>query len=135
MSQMMLIVEDEEVIRKSLSLQLSKAGYEVIEAEDGQRAILHLADHAFDLIICDIVMPNKDGWQLMKETKESPKARDIPVITLTAKSEDKDMFKTYDLGATYYIPKPFTKARLLYGIEMILSMGRENKPDIDPFKQ
>ena len=135
MSQRMLIVEDEEVIRKSLSLQLSKAGYEVLEAEDGQRAILHLADHAFDLIICDIVMPNKDGWQLMKETKESPKARDIPVITLTAKSEDKDMFKAYDLRATYYIPKPFTKARLLYGVEMILSMGRENKPDIDPLKQ
>lgn len=130
-----LVVEDEEIIRKSLKVQLSKLGHEVAEAEDGEKAILQLGQKRFDLIICDILMPNKDGWQLMKEIKESPKTRDIPVIVLTAKNEDTDMFKAYDLGAAYYIPKPFTKAQLLFGIQMISNNYREKKSDIDFLKQ
>lgn len=106
MSQRILIVEDEEVIRKFLRVQLNKSGYEVFEAEDGEKAILQLGHNRFDLIICDILMPNKDGWQLMKEIKASPKTRDMPILVLTAKNRDSDMFKAYDLGAAYYIPKP-----------------------------
>jgi len=131
MRQRILIVEDEEVIRKFSRVQLTKAGYEVFEAEDGEKAILQLGQHRFDLIICDIVMPNKDGWELMKEIKTSPKTRDVPIIVLTAKNRDSDMFKAYDLGAAYYIPKPFTKAQLFYGIDQIFGEHREPQNDID----
>jgi DNA-binding response OmpR family regulator len=114
-----LIVEDEELIRKFLRLQLSKWGYEVIEAEDGVQAILKFGKEDFDLIICDIMMPNKDGWELIKEVKLGPKTKDIPVIVLTGKTKDSDMFKGYDMGASYYMTKPFTKAQLLYGLKLM----------------
>jgi CheY-like chemotaxis protein len=111
-----LIVEDEKVVREFLMLQLSKWGYKVTEAEDGVQAILKLGKDNFDLIISDIMMPDKDGWELIKEVRLSPKTKNIPIIVLTTNDKDSDMFKGYELGANYYIPKPFTKAQLLHGI-------------------
>jgi DNA-binding response OmpR family regulator len=114
-----LIVDDEEVILKFLRIHLSKLGYEVREAADGEQAIEQLENGDFDLLICDILMPKKDGWQVLKEVKSNPRTKNIPVIILTAKDEDTDMFKGYALGANYYMTKPFTKAQLLYGLELI----------------
>jgi two-component system alkaline phosphatase synthesis response regulator PhoP/two-component system response regulator VicR len=119
MGKKILIADDEEVIRKFLKINLAKLGHEVKEAADGQQAIEQLSNDDFDLLICDILMPNKDGWQVLQEMKSNPKTKDIPVIVLTAKNEDTDMFKGYDLGASYYMTKPFTKAQLLYGLELI----------------
>jgi len=125
-----LVVDDEEVIRKFVRIQLGKLGYEIKEAEDGNKAIEVLGKENFDLLICDIMMPNKNGWEVIKEVRSNPKTRDLPIIVLTAKNEDKDMFKGYELGASYYITKPFTKAQLLYGIQLMFqeeggeSLGR-----------
>lgn len=130
-----LIVEDEKVIRKLLRIQLRQWGYQVTEAEDGVQAILKLGKENFDLILLDIMMPNKDGWDLMKEVRLSPKTKDIPVIVLTAKNKDSDMFKGYELGANYYIPKPFTKAQLLHGIKLVFEEGPNSAGQIDLTKQ
>jgi CheY-like chemotaxis protein len=119
MSKKVLIVDDEEVIRKLLRIHLVKWGYEVKEAVDGVQAIEQIGKDNFDLIICDILMPNMDGWQVLKEVKSNPKTKDMPVIVLTAKNEDSDMFKGYDWGANYYMTKPFTKAQLLYGLKLM----------------
>ena len=119
MSKRVLIVDDEEVIRKFLKIHLAKLGYEVTEAADGEQAIEQLGKDDFDLLICDIMMPKKDGWEVIKEAKSNPKTKNIPVIVLTAKNEDSDMFKGYDLGANYYMTKPFTKAQLLYGLKLM----------------
>jgi CheY-like chemotaxis protein len=73
----------------------------------------------FDLLICDIVMPNMDGWQVLKELKLDERIKNIPVIVLTAKEEDADKFIGYDLGANYYLNKPFRKAQLLYGLNLL----------------
>ena len=120
MSKRVLIVDDEEVIRKFLKIHLAKLGYEVKEAADGEQAIEQLGIDDFDLLICDILMPKKNGWEVMKEVKSNPKTRNLPVIILTAKIEDSDMFKGYDLGANYYMTKPFTKAQLFYGLKLML---------------
>lgn len=119
MSKRVLIVDDEEVIRKFLKIHLAKLGYEVKEAADGEQAIEQLGIDDFDLLICDILMPKKDGWEVMKEVKSNPKTKNLPVIILTAKNEDSDMFKGYDLGANYYMTKPFTKAQLFYGLKLM----------------
>jgi len=119
MKRKVLIVDDEEVIRKFLKVHLVKLGYEVMEAADGEQAIEQLGKDDFDLLICDIMMPKKDGWEVIKEVKSNPKMKNIPVIILTAKNEDPDMFKGYDLGASYYMNKPFTKAQLLYGLKLM----------------
>jgi DNA-binding response OmpR family regulator len=120
MSKKVLIVDDEEVIRKFLRIHLAKLGYEVKEAADGEQATEQLGKDDFDLLICDILMPKKDGWEVIKEVKSNPKTKNLPVIVLTAKNEDSDMFKGYDLGANYYMTKPFTKAQLLYGLKLML---------------
>ena len=119
MAKKILIVDDEEVIRKYLRINLVKLGYEVKEAVDGVEALEQLSRDKFDLLISDIVMPNKDGWEMLKEVRSNPKTKDIPVIILTGKNEDTEMFKGYDLGANYYMTKPFTKAQLLYGIKLM----------------
>jgi two-component system alkaline phosphatase synthesis response regulator PhoP len=128
MSKKVLVVDDEEVIRNLLRIHLIKLGYKVREAADGGKALEQLGKEDFDLLICDILMPNKDGWEVLKEVRSNPKTKDIPVIVLTAKNEDADMFKGYDLGANYYITKPFTKAELLYGIRLMLEGNSESPP-------
>ena len=120
MSKKVLIVDDEEVIRKFLRIHLGKLGYGVTEAADGEQAIEKLGKDDFDLIICDIMMPKKNGWEVIKEVKSNTKTNRIPLIALTAKNEDSDMFKGYDLGVNYYMTKPFTKAQLLYGLRLML---------------
>jgi DNA-binding response OmpR family regulator len=114
-----LIVDDEEVILKILRLRLSKLGYEVREATDGEQAIEQLENGDFGLVILDILMPKKDGWQVLREVKSNPRTKNIPVIILTAKDEDIDMSKGYSLGADYYMTKPFTMAQLLWGLQLV----------------
>jgi DNA-binding response OmpR family regulator len=125
MKRKILIVDDEEVIRQFLRNHLAKLGYEVKEAADGEQAIEELGKDDFDLLICDILMPKKDGWEVVKEVKSNSKTKQLPVILLTAKNEDSDMFKGYDLGASYYMTKPFTKAQLLYGLRLMFNDSPE----------
>jgi DNA-binding response OmpR family regulator len=127
MSRKILIVDDEEVIRKFLRVHLTKLGYEVKEAADGEQAIEQIGKDDFDLLICDILMPKKDGWEVIKEVKSDSKTKDIPVIVLTAKNEDTDMFRGYDMGVNYFMTKPFTKAQLLYGLKLMLNETPEEK--------
>jgi DNA-binding response OmpR family regulator len=125
MKRKILIVDDEEVVRQFLRNHLAKLGYEVKEAADGEQAIEELGKDDFDLLICDILMPKKDGWEVVKEVKSNSKTKQLPVILLTAKNEDSDMFKGYDLGASYYMTKPFTKAQLLYGLRLMFNDSPE----------
>jgi len=119
MKRRVLIVDDEEVIRKILRIHLAKLGYEVTEAADGEQAIEELGKDDFDLLICDILMPKKDGWEVVKEVKSNSRTKHLPVIVLKAKNEEADMVKGCNLGANYYMTKPFTKAELLYGLRLM----------------
>src|SRR4030042_5095457 len=119
MGKKVLIVDDEEIIRKFLRINLLKLGYEVKEAMDGVQALEQLGKDTYDLLISDVLMQNKNGWELLKAVKSNPKTEDLPVILLTAKNEDADMFQGYELGANYYMTKPFTKDQLLFGLKMM----------------
>jgi len=119
MSKKVLVVDDEDTIRKFLKIHLVKNGYEVKEAADGEQAIDQLKKDRFDLIICDIVMPKKNGWEVIQEVRSHSTTKHLPVIILTAKNEDEDMFKGYNVGANYYITKPFTKSQLFFAISLI----------------
>jgi two-component system alkaline phosphatase synthesis response regulator PhoP len=119
MGKKVLIVDDEEIIRKFLRINLLKWGYEVKEAMDGVQALEQLGKDSYDLLISDVLMPNKNGWEVLKAVRSNPKTKDMPVIILTAKNEDSDMFQGYELGANYYMTKPFTKDQLLFGLKMM----------------
>src|SRR4030067_1800506 len=126
MNKKVLVIDDEETIRKFIKIQLVKAGYEVKEAADGEQAMILLDRIRFDVLICDIMMPKKSGWEVLKEVRLNPQTSEIPVIVLTAKNEDDDMFKGYEQGVTYYITKPFTKSQLLFGLNAIFDRKKKS---------
>jgi DNA-binding response OmpR family regulator len=119
MSKKVLVVDDEDTIRKFLKIHLLKDGYDVKEAADGEEAIDQLKRDRFDLMICDLMMPKKNGWEVIREVRSHSTTKGLPVIILTAKNEDEDMFKGYSAGANYYITKPFTKSQLFFAINLI----------------
>ncbi len=115
-----LVVDDESRMRKLVHDFLAKRGYTVLEAEDGEKAI----DIFFDdqnkgiaLIILDVMMPKMDGWEVVREIRQYSK---VPIIMLTAKSEERDELQGFDLGVDEYISKPFSPKILMARVEAIL---------------
>lgn len=113
-----LVVDDESRMRKLVGDFLKKSGYQVIEASDGSMAL----DKFFEqkdiaLIILDVMMPKMDGWQVCKEIRRFSK---VPVIMLTAKSEERDELLGFELGVDEYITKPFSPKVLVARVEAIL---------------
>lgn len=116
--QTILIVEDEIKYRTLLSDYLMDEGFNVIEAEDGSIAMHYLEESHPDLMIVDIMMPNKDGYQLLKALRKDSA---LPVIVLTALSEDEDQLKGYELGADDYLTKPYSPKVLVAKVKALLS--------------
>lgn len=113
-----LVVDDEIRMRKLVHDFLVKSGYSVIEAQDGMEALdIFYEQPDIDLIICDVMMPKLDGWQVLKEIREKSK---VPFIMLTAKSEERDELYGFDKGADEYITKPFSPKILVARVEALL---------------
>lgn len=113
-----LVVDDESRMRKLVSDFLSKKDYEVIEAENGEQAVdLFFQDKNIALIILDVMMPKMDGWQVCREIRQYSK---VPIIMLTAKSDEKDELLGFELGVDEYISKPFSPKILVARVEAIL---------------
>jgi DNA-binding response OmpR family regulator len=120
-----LVVDDEELVRDSLKHHLTQCGYDVREAVDGVQAIEEIVTDHFDLVICDGMMPNKTGWDVLRKIKSNPKTTNIPVIVIVAKKVEPDIFNDYELGADYYMNKPFTRSQVLGVIRFILDDDSE----------
>jgi CRP-like cAMP-binding protein/ActR/RegA family two-component response regulator len=112
-----LIIEDNLEIRENLAEILELDGYEVITAEDGIEGVSQAQDHLPDLILCDIMMPNLDGYGVLHMLSRNPQTMRIPFIFLTAKAEKVDIRKGMSLGADDYIVKPFDETDLLSAVE------------------
>jgi CheY-like chemotaxis protein len=120
MSRTVLAVDDDVSVRRFIRTLLSRWGYEVKEAKNGGEAIDLITRNRFDLIICDVRMPVKDGWEVLRVLRSrAGEARETPVILLTGCTGESDMFRGYAEGANYYIAKPFTPAQLFYGIQLM----------------
>ena len=111
-----LVAEDEEAISNLVSMNLTKAGYQVDIANDGQEAADKLAEHQYDLCLLDIMLPVIDGYELL----EYARTLEVPVIFMTAKGETMDKVKGLRLGADDYITKPFQILELLARVESVL---------------
>ena len=122
-----LVVDDESRMRKLIKDFLVKSGYEVLEAEDGEKAVdtfLMVKDIA--LIILDVMMPKMDGWQVCREIRKNSK---VPIIMLTAKSSEADELKGFELGVDEYISKPFSPKILVARAEAVLRRSNAMTPD------
>ena len=116
--QTILIVDDESRMRKLLSDFLVKTGYSVLEAENGRQALdVFNREKDISLMILDVMMPEMDGWEVCREVRKSS---DLPIIMLTARSEEKDELLGFKLGVDEYISKPFSPKILVARVEAIL---------------
>ena len=113
-----LVVDDESRMRKLVKDFLARQGYTVLEAADGMEAMDYFyADKDIALIILDVMMPRMDGWQVCREIRMHSK---VPIIMLTARSEERDELQGFDLGVDEYISKPFSPKILVARVEAIL---------------
>ncbi len=113
-----LVVDDESRMRKLVKDFLVKSNYEVVEAQDGAQAVdIFFEQNDIDLIILDVMMPKMDGWQVCREIRQYSK---VPIIMLTAKSDERDELQGFELGIDEYISKPFSPKILVARVEAIL---------------
>ncbi len=117
-----LVIEDEEHIWKIIQYKLKSEDHDLIWASDGLKAMEILEEVKPDLIISDIMVPYMDGIQILKEIKSRKELRDIPVIMLTSKSQEKDVIHGLEMGAQDYITKPFSPAELILRVNKTLKL-------------
>lgn len=123
-----LVVDDEERMQKLLSDFLKMKDYEVLLAGNGEEAIdLFFKEKSIALIILDVMMPKMDGWTVLKTIREHSK---VPVIMLTARSEENDELKGFDYGADEYIAKPFSPKILVARVEALLRRSGVQKEEL-----
>ncbi|MCR5339180.1 MAG: response regulator transcription factor [Lachnospiraceae bacterium] len=119
-----LVVDDESRMRKLVKDFLVRSNFEVLEAEDGEKALdVFYSDPSISLIILDVMMPKVDGWTVCKEIRETSQ---IPIIMLTAKSTENDELQSFDIGADEYISKPFSPKILVARVEALLRRSGAN---------
>jgi len=121
-SKQVLIVEDERPIREMIAFGLKRAGFDVREAEDCRGARAALADHRPDLILVDWMLPDMSGLELTRALKRDRETRELPIILLTARSEEGDKVAGLEGGADDYITKPFSPRELLARIHAVLRL-------------
>lgn len=115
-----LVVDDEKHILELISYNLISAGYKVIKAQNGIDAIKLAFDEKPDLILLDIMLPEKDGYDVCREIRLSNEVRNIPIVMLTAKGEEFDKVLGLELGADDYVTKPFSVRELVARVKAIL---------------
>ena len=121
MPQKILVVDDEEDISFSLSRRLSAVGFEVICAEDGAEGLRRAQTEGPDLIVLDLMLPKIDGYKVCRLLKFDERYKRIPIIMLTARSQDDDMALGREMGAEAYMTKPFDSGELLQKIQELLA--------------
>ncbi len=121
MSKSILVVDDSETVRQVLQLTLSNAGFDVVEAVDGDDALVKLVEmESVDMIITDLNMPNIDGLQLIKKIREAGNHRFTPIVMLTTESSEEKKQAGREAGASGWIVKPFKPEQLLKVVKMVL---------------
>ena len=129
--QKILVVDDEARMRKLVSDFLAREGFEVLEAGDGEKAMdLFYGNKDIALILLDVMMPKMDGWQVLREIRESSQ---VPVIMLTARADEKDELRGFELGVDEYVTKPFSPRTLIARVNAILrrTVGKEENDRIE----
>lgn len=112
-----LVVEDERVLQKNIIKILRLEGFEVIGADDGASGVTCARQESPDLIVCDVMMPEMDGYEVLQTLQEDVDTALIPFIFLTAKTDRSDMRQGFEMGADDYLVKPFDADELLRAIE------------------
>src|SRR5579859_77433 len=130
MARKILAVDDEKSIVRLVQVNLERAGYQVVTAFDGKEALAKIAADCPDMVICDVMMPYMDGFEVLNTLRKDPATRDLPFIMLTAKAMEADIFTGWKSGVHLYLTKPFSPPELLSFVRRIFEA--EESPDGEP---
>src|SRR5580704_738361 len=127
MTKRIVLIEDNKAVRENITEILELSNYEIMGAENGKAGVDLVTKELPDLVICDIMMPELDGYGVLNALSKNPKTSGIPFIFLTAKSERTDFRKGMEMGADDYLTKPFDDTELLNAIEARLNKKEQLK--------
>ena len=134
MAKKILVCDDERHIVRLIQVNLERAGYIVVTAFDGKEGLEKVKSEKPDCCVLDVMMPYMDGFEVLKNLRREPETESLPVIMLTAKAQDKDVFDGYHYGADMYLTKPFNPMELVTFVKRITdgggTGGKDNRFDI-----
>jgi len=119
-----LVAEDSEMIREAIRRELTQAGFEVVTAVDGEDALRISKEQRFDAVSSDVMMPNRDGYELVRALRADPHYRDVPIVMVTSKDARIDAVRGYDAGADAYLTKPADAEELIVTLGALLQKRR-----------
>src|SRR5512135_393571 len=126
MGQRILVVDDDKEIVRSISAYLEKAGYTVWIAYEGETALHIIRSDRPDLVVLDLMLPDRDGWSITRIVRGDPSLAATPIVMLTARVEGEDRVMGLDLGADDYIPKPFNPHEVVARVRAVLRRASDN---------
>lgn len=121
-----LVCDDERHIVRLIQVNLERQGYNVVTAFDGKDGLEKIRAEKPDLVVLDVMMPYMDGFEVLKTIRKEPETEALPVIMLTAKAQDKDVFEGYHYGADMYLTKPFNPMELVTFVKRIAAGGSDS---------
>ena len=124
-----LVIDDEADVRLLYRVNLRHAGFEVLEADDGERGIAAALEHLPDVVVLDLMMPRVDGFDVLRALRSHEDAREMPVLVLTADSRSDHHRRCYELGADDVMTKPFLPDALMRGVSRMLDMTVKERVD------
>jgi two-component system KDP operon response regulator KdpE len=119
-----VVIDDDRSLLELLSDYLGRLGHEVHGAADGQRGLAALAEHAPDLVLLDVTMPGRDGWQTLARIRATSR---VPVIMLTARGDEAEVLRGFGAGADDYVTKPFSFAQLAARIKAVIDRASPDR--------
>jgi DNA-binding response OmpR family regulator len=122
-----LVVDDDPTMVKLINVNLKLNNYSVVEATSGEQALEVLSSEPLDLVVLDIMMPGVDGWEVLKRIRGDSETEEMPVILVTAKTQDSDVIRGWELGADEYVIKPFNPLLLVEVIKMVLDRSYDER--------
>jgi phosphate regulon transcriptional regulator PhoB len=123
-----LVVDDEPDLVELISYNLNKEGFEIDSASDGEEALRKIRTGSFDLVILDLMLPGIQGMELCRIIRKDPKTEGLPIIMVTAKSEEVDRVLGLEIGADDYIAKPFSPRELAARVKAVLRRAAQKQP-------
>jgi DNA-binding response OmpR family regulator len=125
MAKRVLLAEDEPNIVESLTFLLERAGFEINAEANGRRALETVLSDAPDVLILDVMLPDLDGYEILRQVRADPRTAELPILMLTAKGQKEDRETALECGADLFITKPFSNSDIIDAIEQ-LAAGRPN---------
>lgn len=115
-----LLVDDDQIMRRLCRVHLEGAGYHVVEAEHGREGLQKLDENGVDVVLLDLMMPERSGWEVLTEIRGEARTRKVPVVILSSRGTNDDQARGLAAGADAYVSKPFEGAKLIRAVETVL---------------